>query len=99
MNPHVELVRKYLDNPESVSLKELEANETAATADLRNSRIAYKAAAYAVGAANYNAHAVSPYYSYPGAALVASESSTTKAKRYVQDYEALIKKGERDELD
>ena len=81
-NPHIELVKKLLDNPESVSADELE-------------RVAYAAAAAAaaVGAA-YTAHATNVAYAAYAAyayAAVADAAAAADVKYLVEKYEELTK--------
>jgi hypothetical protein len=63
MNKHIELVKKWLENNESVSLEELEANKKAACdAAYAACDAAYDAAADAACNAAY--YAAAEYYAY-----------------------------------
>ena len=79
-NPHTELVKKWLDNPESVSLKELERAADAAAVAL----YAVNAAAVAVALYAVNAAAV---------AVVAVDAvdavDTARSEFWIEKYEEL----------
>jgi hypothetical protein len=91
MNKHIELVKKWLANPESVTQQELEDNRDAA-AD------AAYAAAYVdyAAAADYAAHAAADYdddYAYYAdvASYAAAASYNTDAAYWVKRYEEITK--------
>jgi hypothetical protein len=63
MNEHIELVKKWLADPESVTKQAMEANANAATATLAaDAAAAYAAAAAAYAAAAYAAAADAAYW-------------------------------------
>ena len=76
----IELVKKWLDNPESVSKEELEANRKSAKANYDAPYHAYHAAA----AAAYTTHAAYAVYAYADA--------YADAKYWVTEYEKLLNK-------
>lgn len=83
MNKHIQLVTKWLDNPDSVTIEELKANADAAHA----AHAAYHAerAAHAADDADsfiYAAH-------YAARAAYHAERAARDAVRYVKKYEEL----------
>ena len=92
MNKHIELVKKWLDDPSSVTVKELKENAKAAAV--------YDAAAYATNAADtadtfaaaYAAAALAADYAADAADaadLAAHMSAVYAAAKYVKEYEEL----------
>ena len=102
MNPHVELVRKWLADPESVSQAELDANRDDAFADgvkrcFRHASVA----ADAVAAGTVAADAVDAFRAAAVAAdavdvtlSAACDYDSRSAKKALQRYDELIKQGE-----
>ena len=84
MNPHVEFVRKWLADPESVSQEDLEANaDAAAVAYLAADAVRAAAVAAAVAADAVDvALSAACYY------------DSCSAKKALQRYDELIEKGE-----
>ena len=77
-NPHIELVKKWLDNPKSVSQEELERTAAAARDAANSAYATYAAASRAALAA-------------ARAADAADAAGATYAKRWVERYEELTK--------
>jgi hypothetical protein len=74
MNKHILLVMKWLNNPETVSQEELEANFEAAYA-------AYSAAAYSAAAAEFTARAAASH-----ASASHDDDAATDAAFWVDEY-------------
>ncbi len=93
MNKHIELVKKWLDNPDSVTQEELKANVDAANAaydDVANAAAnaayaAYAAADVASAAAAYDA----AYDAYDDVANAAAYDAAAYAAYFVKKYEKL----------
>ncbi len=84
MNKHIELVKKWLADPSSVSLEELQANANAAYA----AADAYAGHAYAaVYAAAQDAYAYAAVYAD---AAAAADAYAADAKYWVKCYEELV---------
>jgi len=81
MNKHIELVKKWLADPKSVTQQELDDNRDAASA-------AY--AAYAANGAAYYAYYAYAYY----AANAAADARSAAAEYWVKRYEELPEQGE-----
>ena len=85
-NPHIELVKKWLNNPKSVSQEELEraaaAADAAGAAAYAYSAVAYAAADAAVAAAAAAAEAAA-------AEAASISASIREAKQRVKEYEEL----------
>jgi hypothetical protein len=81
MNKHIELIKKWLADPDSVTQQELDDNYTATKA-------AYYAVDFAVA---YAAYATAYTYS---AANSAAASDVDNAKHWVKRYEELTEQGE-----
>ena len=79
MNKHIELVKKWLDDPGSVTVDELRENSESAYASYAAADDAYAAYAAAALAADYAADA---------AAALAADYAADAAK-YVKEYEEL----------
>ena len=93
MNPHIELVKKWLADNDSVSLEELEVNAeadyaAANAADYAAANAAY-AADYAAANAAYAYYAA--YYDAANAAYDAAAEAAEAAKYWVKRYEELTK--------
>ena len=92
MNPHIELVKKWLDDPKSVSAEELKRADVAAAAaaELEVGAYAY-AAAYAAAAAYDGAYAYDAAETVANAATVTAyaDSKANKVKYWVERYEEL----------
>ncbi len=88
MNKHIELVKKWLDDPASVSQDELEANSDAANAAYYD---AYADAAYtaAYTVAYDAAYAARFYAAADAAAAAAAYTAADAAAYYVKKYEEL----------
>jgi len=79
MNIHIELVKKWLANPESVTQKELDDNRASADAAYYAARTAYAADEAATYAADASA---------------AADAAADNAKYWVKRYEELKEQGE-----
>jgi hypothetical protein len=93
MNKQIELVKKWLENPESVSQEELKANAADAYAaaydDTAYAVDAYYAADYAADAAANAGYAADNYAAYDDAANAADAAAD--AAYWVKRYEELTK--------
>ena len=78
MNKHIELVKKWLDDPSSVTVRELKENAKAAAV--------YDAAAYATNAADTFAAA---FAAYDAAVRAAYDADAADAEHYVEKYEEI----------
>ena len=88
MNIHIELVKKWLADPTSVTQQELEDNRAVAYAASAAARAAADAAADAAAAdAAANAAAYAAYYA-------AYYANAANAKYWVNRYEGLTEQGE-----
>ena len=87
MNKHIELVKKWLADPDSVTKKELRANDADAAA-YANDAAAAANAAYAAYAA-YTADAAA--YTAAAAASAAASGLPLNADNWVKEYEKLSK--------
>ena len=76
MNPHIELVKKWLDDPKSVSAEELERNIHAA---------------YAAADAVYTAHTTKVNNAADADADAADANTPNSPKYWVNKYEELTK--------
>ena len=83
MNKHIELVKKWLDDPDSVTREELRENSDSAYAAYAAADDAYAAYAAAALAADYAADAAD------AADLAAHMSAVYAAAKYVKRYEEL----------
>ena len=81
MKKYVELVKKWLANPESVSLEELKANKEAAWAATWDIRDAAAMAAHAAYWADYEA----------ADAIYGADYWRNEAIKYIKEYEELTK--------
>jgi len=92
MNKHIELVKKWLDDPESVTQEELKANAEAAAAYADAwAADAWAAAAYADAWAA-DARAAAYAYAYATAAWAAEDAATyaaAAAAHWVKKYEEM----------
>jgi hypothetical protein len=86
MNKHIELVKKWLADPASVTLQELRDNRDAAYAGTPDA--ATIAAAYASSAASDAAKATAYYYATAFSVVAAY---TDNARRWIKRYEELSK--------
>ena len=96
MNKHIELVKKWLDNPESVTQEELEDNRAAAYVDAVAAAYVDAVAAANAYAAAYAAADVAAYTAADAAADVAyyAAAYTAAVKHWVKRYEELKAQGE-----
>jgi HSP90 family molecular chaperone len=91
MNKHIELIKKWLDKPESVSLEELEASREAAWADWGAAfDCAVEAAVYWAAEAATAAEDAA-YWAAVGAADAAVEAVYRRNQtiKYIKEYEEL----------
>jgi len=82
MNIHIELVKKWLADPDSVTQEELDYNRDAANS-------AYAATAYSAYAADFAGAANAAY-----AANAAADARSADAEYWVKRYEELPEQGE-----
>ena len=92
MNKHIELVKKYLADHDSVSKEELAANYAAAQAVADAANVADAAYAYAIkAAAKANAAANASYYAYAHVTKHSEYAADKAAADWVDIYEELTK--------
>ena len=84
MNKHIELVKRWLADPKSVTVEELKAN----AADAKSAWAASEAA-YAAYAAAYAAYAAYTAYAAYAAAKSAADAPYAAALYWVREYERL----------
>lgn len=88
MNKHIELVKKWLKDKNSVSIKELQANKKAADAAYYTAAEAAEAADAAAYAAYAAAEAA---YAAAEAAAYAAYDAADKAEYWVRQYDKVVK--------
>jgi len=84
MNKHIELVKKWLADPDSVTQEELDDNRDAANS-------AYAATAYSAYAADFAGAANAAYAA--DAANAAADARSADAEYWVERYEELTEQG------
>jgi len=91
MNEHIELVKKWLDDPDSVTQRELEANAAAANAAANADFDAAEDADAVYDADPYAAYATASQAAYAAAnaADAADEAEDEAAARWVKKYEEI----------
>ena len=82
MNKHIELVKKWLGDPNSVTQKELIENLDAADAAADAAAVAADAAALAAADAAADAAVAAAYAAYVGAAYYAADAAAYWVKKY-----------------
>jgi len=88
-NPHIEIVKKWLNNPDSVSLSELKDNKDAARAAFAADRAAAARAAYTAATAAADAAYAAAYAAYAAAyAAAAADAATDADAAYAAAYAA-----------
>tara|TARA_R110002020_G_scaffold62705_1_gene167486 strand:- start:3 stop:278 length:276 start_codon:yes stop_codon:yes gene_type:complete len=91
MNKHIELVKKWLDDKESVTKEELEANADAASYAAYAASYAADAAAHAAYHAAFAADAAFAAFAAADAAEAAADGYVSEAKYLINRYEELTK--------
>ena len=89
MNKHIELVKKWLDNRDSVTADELRLNADAAYAAYAAADDAYAAAALAAEYAAAAAALAADYAGYPAYYAARAADYAADAAKYVKRYEEL----------
>ena len=96
-NPQIELVKKWLANPESVSLEELDTAVAAANTDYladyaaNGSVVSYAGDYYAAYAAVAIAADAEYFTGVAHASCTGAEEYVTKVKHYIEEYEERTK--------
>jgi len=92
MNKHIELVKRWLDDPDSVTTEELKANADTAWAAWTDDDAAFAAVAYFASADSANAAAAYDANAYAAVAYYAdaANAAVNSAAKHVKRYEELL---------